>query len=115
MGAEVRRRWRILGMKIKFGLGTQALAVKRGTLRMLTPLSTKSLRKPLRKIRWTWRASVWGRRWIRGTSEEEESGLATPKAEMYSKENNTICDRFFCIFAIFIFQLSSFSSMQPHQ
>merc|ERR1712243_26605 len=27
--AEVRRRWRILGMKIKFGLGTQAMAVKR--------------------------------------------------------------------------------------
>merc|ERR1712121_92928 len=31
--AEVRRRWRILGMKIKFGLGTQAMAVKRRNLR----------------------------------------------------------------------------------
>merc|ERR1711970_219641 len=30
--AEVRRRWRILGMKIKFGLGTQAMAVKRRNL-----------------------------------------------------------------------------------
>merc|ERR1711970_1562287 len=30
---EVRRRWRILGMKIKFGLGTQAMAVKRRNLR----------------------------------------------------------------------------------
>ena len=31
--AEVRRRWRILGMKIKFGLGTQAMAVKRRNLK----------------------------------------------------------------------------------
>merc|ERR1712179_362948 len=31
--AEVRRRWRILGMKIKFGLGAQAMAVKRRNLR----------------------------------------------------------------------------------
>merc|ERR1711936_72478 len=31
--AEVRRRWRILGMKIKFGLGAQALAVKRRNLK----------------------------------------------------------------------------------
>ena len=31
--AEVRRRWRILGMKIKFGLGTQALAVKKRNLK----------------------------------------------------------------------------------
>ena len=27
--ARVRRRWRVLGMKIKFGLVTQAMAVKR--------------------------------------------------------------------------------------
>ena len=27
--ARVRRRWRVLGMKIKFGLGAQAMAVKR--------------------------------------------------------------------------------------
>jgi hypothetical protein len=31
--AEVRRRWRILGMKIKFGLGTQVMAVKRRNLK----------------------------------------------------------------------------------
>ena len=31
--AEVRRRWRILRMKIKFGLGTQAMAVKRRNLK----------------------------------------------------------------------------------
>merc|ERR1712183_726953 len=31
--AEVRRRWRILGMKIKFGLGAQALAVKKRNLK----------------------------------------------------------------------------------
>jgi hypothetical protein len=31
--AEVRRRWRVLGMKIKFGLGTQALAVKKRNLK----------------------------------------------------------------------------------
>ena len=31
--AEVRKRWRILGMKIKFGLGAQALAVKRRNLK----------------------------------------------------------------------------------
>merc|ERR1711887_67798 len=31
--AEVRRRWRILGMRIKFGLGAQALAVKRRNLK----------------------------------------------------------------------------------
>merc|ERR1719419_1844269 len=31
--AEVRRRWRILGMKIKFGLGAQAMAVKRRNLK----------------------------------------------------------------------------------
>ena len=30
--ARVRRRWRVLGMKIKFGLGAQALAVKRRNL-----------------------------------------------------------------------------------
>ena len=27
--ARVRRRWRVLGMKIKFGLGAQAMSVKR--------------------------------------------------------------------------------------
>ena len=31
--AEVRRRWRVLGMKIKFGLGAQALAVKKRNLK----------------------------------------------------------------------------------
>merc|ERR1711862_971519 len=31
--AEVRRKWRILGMKIKFGLGTQAMAVKRRNMK----------------------------------------------------------------------------------
>jgi len=31
--AEVRRRWRILGMKIKFGLGAQVMAVKRRNLK----------------------------------------------------------------------------------
>ena len=31
--AEVRKRWRILGIKIKFGLGTQAMAVKRRNLK----------------------------------------------------------------------------------
>ena len=30
--ARVRRRWRVLGMKIKFGLGAQAMAVKRRNL-----------------------------------------------------------------------------------
>ena len=30
--ARVRRRWRVLGMKIKFGLVTQAMAVKRRNL-----------------------------------------------------------------------------------
>merc|ERR1712058_198698 len=31
--ARVRRRWRVLGMKIKFGLGAQAMAVKRRNLK----------------------------------------------------------------------------------
>merc|ERR1711936_1100689 len=31
--AEVRKKWRILGMKIKFGLGAQALAVKKRNLK----------------------------------------------------------------------------------
>ena len=31
--AEVRRRWRVLGLKIKFGLGAQAMAVKRRNLK----------------------------------------------------------------------------------
>merc|ERR1712098_973092 len=30
--ARVRRRWRVLGMKIKFGLGAQALATKKRNL-----------------------------------------------------------------------------------
>jgi len=30
--ARVRRRWRVLGLKIKFGLGAQAMAVKRRNL-----------------------------------------------------------------------------------
>ena len=30
--ARVRRRWRVLGMKIKFGLGAQAMATKRRNL-----------------------------------------------------------------------------------
>ena len=31
--ARVRRRWRVLGMKIKFGLGAQAMALKRRNLK----------------------------------------------------------------------------------
>ena len=31
--AAVRRRWRVLGMKIKFGLGAQTLAVKRRNMK----------------------------------------------------------------------------------
>ena len=30
---RVRRRWRVLGMKIKFGLGAQAMALKRRNLK----------------------------------------------------------------------------------
>ena len=30
--ARVRRRWRVLGLKIKFGLGAQAMALKRRNL-----------------------------------------------------------------------------------
>ena len=73
--AEVRRRWRILGMKIKFGLGAQALAVKKRNLKDADSFIDKEsevngdiiceyyvdflfCRRLPRRTSWTWRGSA---------------------------------------------------------
>ena len=48
--ARVRRRWRVLGLKIKFGLGAQAMAVKRRNLADATSFIDKETEVKLKEI-----------------------------------------------------------------
>merc|ERR1712032_1079057 len=56
--ARVRRRWRVLALKVKFGLGANFLAIRRETSTISTLSSIKRLRKQRKKIRWTWRGNA---------------------------------------------------------
>ena len=74
--AAVRRRWRVLGMKIKFGLGAQTLAVKRRNMKDAESFIDKESevinksqhfniffhefisRRLRRKPSWTWRGGA---------------------------------------------------------
>ena len=75
---RVRRRWRVLGMKIKFGLGAQAMALKHRNMKDSSSFIDKEtevnpalkqscsaltilFRKQVRRISWIWRANVPGR------------------------------------------------------
>ena len=92
--ARVRRRWRVLFMKIKFGLGAQAMAMKRRNLGdassfieretevknyIVSLMNISFIRKPQRKISWISRASVCGKQETRDTLEEEVWLLAQCK------------------------------------
>ena len=48
--ARVRRRWRVSGLKIKFGLGAQAMAVKRRNLADATSFIDKETEVKLKEI-----------------------------------------------------------------
>ena len=99
---RVRRRWRVLGMKIKFGLGAQAMALKQRNLKdassfidketeVTTALNSSCsaltilFRKQVRRISWIWRANVPGKPEIKDISEEVESVSAPLRAGTTSK------------------------------
>ena len=99
---RVRRRWRVLGMKIKFGLGAQAMALKQRNLKDASSFIDKEtevnialhescsaltilFRKQVRRISWIWRANVPGKPEIKDILEEVESVSAPRRAGTISK------------------------------
>lgn len=100
--ARVRRRWRVLAMKIKFGLGAQAMAMKRRNVADASSFIDKEtevsggylsgdtggttlFRRPRKRISWIWRVNVPGRQETRDISEELASVSVSLRAETISK------------------------------